>query len=130
MTNQKLPTTQSSGRPSPYDYSDYREFLDAYCRYKKSVNPKFSIRQFSRKAQVGSQCYLTTIIKGHRNLSPLTIGRFARAMGLDQFDQFRKEDLDYYKSTLPTLRITKEAINETKYSAHPNTIQSQRNLSH
>ena len=108
-------------KPSPYDYSDFREFLRDFCLYEKSKNPRFSGRMFSKRANLRSSSYINTLINGKRNMSPITINKIARAIGLNSSEHFRferlvlwnqarsKTDMEFYKETMPKLVTTKES---------------------
>ncbi len=69
-------------RPTPYDYLNYRSFLEQWFTYKKSVNPRFSYRLFARLAEQKSSSLLHHVIKGERNLTPSTLEGVIKALKL------------------------------------------------
>lgn len=71
-------------RPAPEHFQDYRAYLQAMIRYLKATRPQFSYRYFSRQAGFSSPNFLKLVAEGKRNLTPSSISRFARGLGLDQ----------------------------------------------
>jgi len=69
-------------RPSVYEYSDYRLFLEDLYRHLKSKHRYFSFRYFSRRARFRSPNFLKLVIQGKRNLSLESISRFSEALGM------------------------------------------------
>jgi uncharacterized protein (TIGR02147 family) len=75
-------------------YTDYRAFLKDFFNYKieqhKNSYGGYSYKTFSAAADIKSPNYLKMVIDGERNLSPVTIKKFARAMQLskDETDEF------------------------------------------
>ena len=69
-------------KPSPYDYLDYRRYLEDWFAYKKAANPQYSHRVFARKARQKSPSLLHHVIAGRRNLTAQTVEDFATALGL------------------------------------------------
>jgi len=66
-----------------FSYMDYRQFLQDYYEKRKSENPSFSFRMFSRMAGLGGDTYLRMVMKGLRNLSPSSIRKFTHALKLN-----------------------------------------------
>jgi uncharacterized protein (TIGR02147 family) len=61
--------------------------------YLKKTKPQFSYRYFSRIAGFSSPNFLKLVAEGKRNLSPQSIGKFARGLGLDHKEQETFETL-------------------------------------
>jgi len=74
----------------PAAFDDYRDYLKVMVDYLKEAQPGFSHRQFARRAGFATSSFLKLVIDGKRNLSQDSIGRFAKALGLDgkERDQF------------------------------------------
>ncbi len=68
--------------PNLLAFGDYREFLAAFYRHRKSQRAGFSFRSFAEKAGFSSPNYLQLVIQGKRNLSTDSAPRVARALGL------------------------------------------------
>jgi uncharacterized protein (TIGR02147 family) len=80
-------------RPNPHAFDDYRAYLRAMIGYLKSTKPQFSYRYFSRVAGFSSPNFLKLVAEGQRNLSPKSIAKFAKGLGLDQEEQETFETL-------------------------------------
>jgi uncharacterized protein (TIGR02147 family) len=95
--------------PSIYDFTNYREFLQAFFNAKKAANSSYSASAFARKAGLGenSRGYLKLVIDGKRNLSPHTIRAFAEAIGLGLTDSVYFESLVHFNQA--------ERPNDRKY---------------
>lgn len=76
--------TQDPPPPSVFAYLDHRRFLDDWFTWKKSVNARYSHRQFARAAGTSSPSLLKHIIDGDRNLTSNTLPGFCKAMRLDR----------------------------------------------
>src|SRR5262245_22853739 len=74
-------------RPVPESFNDFRAYLRAMIEYLKSTRPQFSYRYFSRLAGFSSPNFLKLVSEGKRNISPQSIAKFARGLGLDQREQ-------------------------------------------
>lgn len=85
----------SSGAPSIYDFTDYREFLQSFFEFKKLTNSAYSASLFARKAGLGnnSRGYLKLVIENKRNLSAQTIRSFSEALGLNAQESLYFENL-------------------------------------
>ena len=67
-------------------YDDYRVFLrDAYEDRRKRF-PHFSYRYFCRKAGIASPSLYRDVVAGKRNLTPISIARFAQGLNLPEND--------------------------------------------
>lgn len=71
-----------SESPDVFSFLDYRAYLGAYYRDRKTRGG-FSYRVFSKRAGLGSPNYLKLVIDGERNLSRDMAARFAHACRLD-----------------------------------------------
>jgi uncharacterized protein (TIGR02147 family) len=80
-------------RPSPHGFDDYRAYLRSMIAYLKATKPQFSYRYFSRVAGFSSPNFLKLVAEGQRNLSPKSIAKFAKGLGLDQEEQETFETL-------------------------------------
>lgn len=80
-------------RPVPEAFQDHRVYLRAMIEYLKATRPQFSYRYFSRIAGFSSPNFLKLVAEGKRNISPQSIGKFARGLGLDQREQETFETL-------------------------------------
>lgn len=82
-----------AGRPSIFQYLDYRDFLkDMYHYLKLKSHGAFSHRVFSRQAGLGSPNYLKLVIDGNRSLSAKTIQKFGKAF------KFNREELQCFEA--------------------------------
>jgi uncharacterized protein (TIGR02147 family) len=80
-------------RPIPDAFHDYRVYLRAMIDYLKATRAQFSYRYFSRIAGFSSPNFLKLVAEGKRNISPQSIAKFARGLGLDQREQETFETL-------------------------------------
>jgi uncharacterized protein (TIGR02147 family) len=87
-----------TARPSVFEFTNYREFLSSFYKYKKSTQPSYSMSVFARMAGLGanSRGYLKMIVDGKRNLTPHTVRRFADALGLKAQEGLHFENLVYF----------------------------------
>ncbi|MCB0367528.1 MAG: TIGR02147 family protein [Bdellovibrionaceae bacterium] len=58
-----------------YEYMDYRQYLQDYCRARKQSHPNFTIRRLSEETGFGSTSYISMVITGQRNLSLSAIAK-------------------------------------------------------
>ncbi len=65
-------------------YSDYRKFLQDYCKEIKKRFPGFSYRYFCQKAGLKSPSLLREVMEGKRGLSISTIRAFIAGLGLTE----------------------------------------------
>lgn len=80
-------------RPRPEDHSDYRSYLREMVGYLKATRPQFSYRYFSRVAGFSSPNFLKLVAEGQRNLTPASIAKFAKGLGLDDRERDAFENL-------------------------------------
>lgn len=65
-----------------FEFIDYRKFLAEYYREKKETSSFFSYRYFSQKIKINSPSFLKHVIDGKRNLTPIMVERFSKALSL------------------------------------------------
>jgi uncharacterized protein (TIGR02147 family) len=92
-----------------FDYSDYRLFLNDFFADKKKSKSSFSARAFSRAAGLKAPGYLGLVIRGTRNLSPASIGAFAKALKLSP------KETTYFKTLVLFNQTSIEADKEEYY---------------
>jgi len=78
---------------SVFDYLDYREFLRDWCDAAKAGDSKFSMRNFARRAELGSISHLRMVMKGERGLTADSAEKFARAIDLNDDERLFFGDL-------------------------------------
>jgi uncharacterized protein (TIGR02147 family) len=87
--------------PQIFQYLDYRSFLADYFRWRRQVEPGFSLRVFSRLPDLGltSSSFLSAVLKGRKNLSqPLRL-RIGRALRLGTAELAYFETLVQYNQS-------------------------------
>ena len=67
--------------PQIYGYLDFREFLSAWLRHRKELDPTYSYRTFADAAGL-SRSALPNILSGSRSPRTSTLDAMARALGL------------------------------------------------
>jgi uncharacterized protein (TIGR02147 family) len=78
-------TQENQGRaddPSVFDYVDYRLFLKALQESRKVQGRISSNAAFARKGGLESPNYWGLVLSGKRNLSPVTVQKFSKAVGI------------------------------------------------
>ncbi|MBW8887069.1 MAG: TIGR02147 family protein [Fibrobacteres bacterium] len=75
--------------PRIFEFKDYRAFLLAHFEYRKSREPEFSLRVFSRNPhlKLASSSFISAVLKGRKNLSQGLRLRFGKALGLKPAEQ-------------------------------------------
>lgn len=68
--------------PDVFKFHDYRSFLRDFYAQNKAGRYGFSLRAFSKRAQLRSSNYLKLVMDGARNLTQEMAPRFAEACGL------------------------------------------------
>ncbi|MBC7659005.1 MAG: TIGR02147 family protein [Chitinophagaceae bacterium] len=68
--------------PSPYGYTNYRDYLAAFYAARKAGKHGYSYRQFSQQAGFTSPNFLKLVIDDERNLSAQSIEQFITALSL------------------------------------------------
>jgi uncharacterized protein (TIGR02147 family) len=88
-------------------YTDFRKYLKDFFEYKVRQHQGpvggYSYKTFSAAADIRSPNYLKLVIEGDRNLSPKTIKKFAKALGLHKSDATEFELLVLYGQALDPL---------------------------
>lgn len=69
-------------KPIVFNYQDYRLYLRDFRDYQAKHQPGFSVRNFSRRAEIKAPTYLNLVIEGKRNLKADTVNKFLRALQL------------------------------------------------
>lgn len=69
--------------PDVYSALSYRQFLRDWYEARKAADRRFSHRLFARRAGVSSPSLFNEVVAGKRNLTPVTLEGFIRALGLD-----------------------------------------------
>ncbi|HKP98006.1 MAG TPA: TIGR02147 family protein [Fibrobacteria bacterium] len=71
--------------PIVTDYLDFRSFLKEWFRYRKEVQPGYSMRTFASNPALGisSTSYMTNLLKGTRNLTQRQRLQFGKALKLE-----------------------------------------------
>lgn len=69
---------------SVFDYIDYREFLKAFCEEKRRTTDYFSYRWLSKRAGLNSTGFLTLVLNGRKNITPLLARSIAAALKFDR----------------------------------------------
>lgn len=96
----KNDTESPSGAPEKapdlYQFTNYRTYLQDYYQFQKSVNPKFSLRFFAKKAKFPSHGLLNYLMEGKRNLSKKTLDKLAVALGLNREQSAYFENLVFF----------------------------------
>lgn len=104
--------------PALIDYLDYRSYLKDWFRHRKSVQPGYSMRTFALNPAVGitSTSFMSSLLKGSRNLTQRQRLQFAKALRLEgkdaeyfdflvQFNQAKSiEEKNYFFSHLSKRR--------------------------
>jgi uncharacterized protein (TIGR02147 family) len=75
-----------------FDYTDYRQYLEAFYLEQKARNPAFSYRYFASKAGIGSVGLYKDVVDGTQHLSRRMIAKFSTAMG------HSKSETEYFES--------------------------------
>ena len=75
-------------KPSPpnvTEYLDFRSFLKDWFRYRKEIQPGYSMRTFAANPALGisSTSYMTNLLKGTRNLTQSQRLQFIKALKLE-----------------------------------------------
>lgn len=68
--------------PDLLHYSDYRQYLSDYHRWRKEVDPRFSVRKFATELGFSSHTLLRYILEGQRNLSKRTLVKISLGLKL------------------------------------------------
>ena len=77
---------------SVFDYQQYREYLRDYYLDQKQRKTGLTYSRFSAAAGIRSPNYLKVAIDGKKNLTPETIIRFTRALGM------KEHECDYFEA--------------------------------
>lgn len=80
-------------QPNLYAFIEYRTYLRRWFDYKKAQNPRYSHRAFVRKTGQRSPSVLADVIAGRRNLTPVGLAGFIRALALQGDEEAYFRDL-------------------------------------
>lgn len=75
-----------------FDYSNYREYMADFYKFKKSVDACYTYKTFADEGEIKSPNYLHLVICKKRNLSIKNISKFIKALNLN------KEEATYFES--------------------------------
>lgn len=81
---------------SIYSYNDYRKYLFDFVEFKKSENARYSLRLLAKLSRLGSNNYLTLIIKGQRNLTIDNLHLLGKGMQLGPDEMVYFETLVHF----------------------------------
>lgn len=107
--------------PQIFEYRDYRAYLGDWIRWKKGIDPDFSLRTFAKHPdlRLSSSSFLSAVLKGRKNLSQSLRLRFGRALGLEA------GELECFE-LLVQQNQSRSAEEKNHYSAHLSKYQSSR----
>jgi uncharacterized protein (TIGR02147 family) len=71
-------------RKTVFEYDNYRTFLRDFYLQEKAVNPRFSLRFFSKAAGFKSHSVLKLVMEGERDIAPESIAKFSKALKLNK----------------------------------------------
>ena len=92
-------------KPSVFDYTDYRRFLENYYAWKKELDKSFTYRKFMGRVGCNSPGFYRDLVAGRRDLSGQFILQFAKALDL------RKKEAEYFEDLV---RFTQAPDSEAK----------------
>lgn len=102
--------------PNIYSFSNYRDYLKSHYHFLKKTDPSFSYQKFAKLGNLNSPNTLKVVSIGSKNLSTITILKFARALNLNfnetlyfeamVFENQAKEEIEreFYKRKLEIFR--------------------------
>ncbi|MDO8643998.1 MAG: TIGR02147 family protein [bacterium] len=76
-----------------FHYKDYRTYLKEWYQEAKKQHPAFSFRSFSKKAGFESSNFLMLVMNGQRNLTPDSLAKCIKGLGLNKQEQDFFENL-------------------------------------
>lgn len=82
--------------PSIFDYFDYRKYFKDVFSFKKSQNKKFTHRYIVKQINASSSGWVSDLLKGRINISPMYRFRLAELLGLSTEESIFLEDLIQY----------------------------------
>lgn len=81
-----VPFERTPPRPSPWDFDDYRLYLEALVAHLSEHSRWFSYRSFAQRAGYSSPGFLSDVIKGRRGLTSKGTERFIRGFRLSEHE--------------------------------------------
>ncbi len=98
-TEEVVKPTFENLEPDVLNFLDYREFLSAWTKWKKSKNANFSGALFAKKGGFSSHTLLGMVTSSRRNLGLSGLSNFIKALGLTGKRGRYFEKLVYYNQT-------------------------------
>lgn len=94
-------------KPSIYNYFDYRCYLQDIFAFNKSINKKFTHRYIVGQIQASSSGWVSDLLKGRINITPMFKFRLAELLSLSSEEYTFFEDLIQYNqaSTLEEKQV-------------------------
>lgn len=77
-----MPRRIASRPPNVFDFEDYREYLRAWFRFRKSGARGYSFGVFAKRAGTSSRSHLKLVMDGRRNLGPAMVERYVHGLSL------------------------------------------------
>lgn len=99
--------------PNVLNFIDYREYLYAWWRWKKSATPQYSGAIFARKGGLSSHTIFGMVASGRRNLGISGLNSFIKALGLSGKRARYFERLVHYNQA-KTTQEKENQLNELK----------------
>jgi len=78
-------------KPNIFKYENFRQYLKDWFKWMKTQKPSFSYRAFSRWADFKAPNHLTLVIKGDRNISQFSIGKYFKIL------RFNEKEKKYFE---------------------------------
>lgn len=75
-------TIEMASEPDLLHYTDYRQYLADYHRWRKDGDAQFSLRRFAKEIGFSSHTLLRYVLEGKRNLSKRTLVKISLALKL------------------------------------------------
>ena len=85
-----MPRKKTKSSINIYTYSNYRAYLKDLVHELKSIDSKFTMRDFANKAGFSSPSYLKMVIDGQRNITNKSLNKFCAALGI------KKKEKEYF----------------------------------
>ncbi len=101
---QRLGRPKKPQRPDIYRYHSCQSFLKDWFEYLRALDPEFSLRGFSARAELGA-AYLPMVLAGKRKLSLNIYSRIAPLLGLKPPELGHLENLVKLQSSSQTTRL-------------------------
>lgn len=113
--------------PSIDAYDCYRTFLRDWFQARKAQDPRFSHRQFARRAGFTSSALVPLLVQGKRNLTPRYLAGFIRALGLSPRESaYFRVLIDFTHARTDAERRTLDSQLRTLRAKGPTRIEAAR----